>query len=81
MMDINTVRTFFLWCTIVNGGLLILSSLMLAFAGDWVFRAHGKLFPMARETFNGVLYGFLGVFKVVVIVFNLTPYIALVIVG
>jgi hypothetical protein len=41
-MDIATVRAFFMWCTIVNGGLLILSFLICAFAGDWVYRMHGR---------------------------------------
>ncbi|MFH1968842.1 MAG: DUF6868 family protein [Verrucomicrobiota bacterium] len=78
-MDINIIRTFFMWCTIMNGGLLILSSLILAFAGDWVFRMHGKWIPITREAFNVAIYCFLGFFKIIVISFNLVPYIALVI--
>ena len=80
-MDINTIRAFFMWCTIVNGGLLILSSLILLLAGDWVFRIHSKWFPMPREAFNAAIYHFLGFFKIIVISFNLVPYIALVIIG
>jgi len=79
-MDIQTVRAFFLWCTIINGGLLILSSLILMCAGDLVYRLHGKWFPMPRQTFNVLIYGFLGFYKIVVISFNLVPYVALVII-
>ncbi|MCG2659358.1 MAG: hypothetical protein L6437_03815 [Kiritimatiellae bacterium] len=80
-MDITTVRAFFMWCTIMNGGLLILSSLILVFAGDWVHQMHSKWFPMPRETFNVVIYSFLGLFKIVILVFNVVPYVALLIIG
>lgn len=80
-MDIHTVRTFFMWCTIMNMALLVLSSLICACAGDWVYRMHSKWFPMSREVFNVVLYSFIGVFKVFVLVFNLVPYIVLLIMG
>lgn len=79
-MDINTVRTFFMWCTIINGGLLILMSLILAFAGNWVFRVQERWFPISRETFIIVIYSFLGLYKIIVISFNLVPYIALVVI-
>ena len=80
-MEIETVRAFFMWCTIVNVALLILSFLICAFAGDLIYRAHGRWFPMSREAFNVVLYSYLGLYKIGVLIFNLVPYIALQIVG
>ena len=76
-MDIHMLCVFFMWCTIINAGLLILMSLILAFAGDWIYRLHTKLFPMPRETFNVVIYSFLGLYKIALIMFNLVPYVAL----
>ena len=80
-MDIDTVKAFFMWCTILNGALLVLSSVMCACGGDWVYRMHSKWFTISREAFNVALYCFIGLFKVLVLVFNLAPYVALVIVG
>ncbi len=80
-MDIVTVRAFFLWCTVINGVLLVLSFLICAFAGDWVYRMHSRWFPISRESFNVAIYGFLGLFKMFVLGFNLVPYVALAIVG
>ncbi|MFH1477133.1 MAG: DUF6868 family protein [Verrucomicrobiota bacterium] len=80
-MDINTVRAFFMWCTIMNAGILMLASLILVFAGNRVFRIHSKWIPMTRDAFDIAIYCLLGFFKIVVIVFNLVPYIALVIIG
>lgn len=78
-MTICTVQTFFMWCTIINGALLVFSALICAFAGDWIYRMHGTLFSLPRESFNVVLYGFIGVFKILFLVFNLVPYLALLI--
>ncbi len=80
-MDIQTLTTFFMWCTIINGGILILWGVFCMFAADLVYRTHSKWFPMPRETFNVVIYSFLGVFKIFVIMFNVVPYIALRIMG
>ena len=80
-MDIDTLRAFFMWCTIINAALLVLSSIICAFARDWVYGVHSKWFPIPKETFNVVLYSFVGVFKMLVMIFNVTPYIALLVMG
>ncbi|NQT13687.1 MAG: hypothetical protein HQ582_13120 [Planctomycetes bacterium] len=80
-MDIATAREFFMWCTILNGGLLIVSSLICALAGDWVYAKHSQWYPIPREAFNVVIYSLIGLFKILFLVFNLAPYLALVIVG
>ena len=80
-MDIAMVREFFMWCTILNGGLLILSFLICASAGDWIFRMHSMWFPLPRDAFNIAIYSFLGLFKIFFLMFNLVPYVALVIMG
>lgn len=80
-MDIQTLTTFFMWCTIINGAFLVLWSIMFLLVSDFVYRMHSKWFPMPRETFNVVIYSFLGLFKMIIIVFNAIPYVALVIIG
>ncbi len=80
-MDIQTLTTFFMWCTILNVALLVLSSLICACARDWVYRAHSKWFPISKEAFNVAIYSFLGLYKILVITFNLIPYLALSIIG
>ncbi len=80
-MDIQTLTAFFMWCTILNVALLLFSSLMCICAGDWAYRIHSKLFSISKETFNVVIYSFIALYKLLVIVFILIPYIALLIVG
>jgi hypothetical protein len=76
-MDIQTLTVFFMWCTILNVALLLLSSLMCICAADWAYRIHSKLFSISRETFNVVIYSFIALYKLLVIVFILIPYVAL----
>ncbi len=78
-MDIAAIRTFFMWCTILNGSLLILSFILCCRGTDWVYRVHSKWYDIPRDTFNAMLYGFLGVYKMLWFVFNVIPYVALVI--
>ena len=42
-MDISTIRAFFMWCTVINGAILIFSSLILIFGGSFVYRMHSRL--------------------------------------
>ena len=80
-MDTEMLTRFFMWCTIINGGLFTIASLVLTFAPDWAFRMHTKYFPMPRETFTVVSYSFIGFMKILFLVFNLIPFVALLIVG
>ena len=80
-MDLHAVRSFFMWCTILNGGLLLLTSLVLLCAGDFVYRLHGRWFPVGREAFSVARYCFVGFMKVLFLMFNLVPYLALVLIG
>ena len=80
-MDIQTLIRFFMWCTSINGALLVFWTIMCRFALDWVYRTQSKWFPFPRDTFNAVMYAFLGGFKIVFLVFNVVPYVALLIVG
>jgi len=75
------LRTFFLWCTILNGAVLIFAFLICALAGDWAYRMHSKWFPISREAFNVAIYCFIGLYKLLFWVFSLVPFLALVIAG
>ena len=79
-MDIRKLTTFFKWCTIINGALLVFWAIMFMAAPDFIYSVHSELFPMPQETFNMVIYSFLGLFKILFLVFNLVPYVALLIV-
>ena len=80
-MDIQTLTTFFMWCTIINGALLVLWTTMCIVAPGLVYRTQRAWFPIPRKTFDVVIYSFLGLFKIFFLFFNVVPYVALLIVG
>ena len=80
-MDIESIRAFFMWCTILNVALLLLSLLFCLCAGDWIYQIHSKWFSISRQTFNVAIYSFIALYKIFILVFNLIPFIALLIVG
>lgn len=80
-MTLDILRGFLAWCTVINLCLYFVSFVVWVFAGDWVYRMHNTWFPMPRQTFNQAIYGFMGLYKLLIIVFNVVPYVALVIAG
>ncbi len=80
-MDIPTLTAFFMWCTIINVGILIAWTIVFGFAPDFMYRILIKWFAMPRETFNVVVYSGLAMFRILFVVFILVPFVALLIVG
>ncbi len=80
-MDIQMLTRFFMWCTILNVGILTLTSVVCIFFADFSYRMNNRFFSISREAFNVALVSFIGLFKIFVIVFNIVPYIALLIIG
>lgn len=80
-MDIITLKAFFLWCTIINGAMRLFIHVMRIFADDWAYSVHKKLFNVSRETYNTMLYSFIMFYKILWIVFNLVPWLVLLIIA
>ena len=80
-MDIQILTSFFMWCTIINVGMLLFLSLIYLLAPNLAYRLQSRWIPISRETFDVVFYSLVGFFKVIVLVFNVVPWIALLIIG
>ena len=79
-MALEQLTDLFKWMTIINIGLLVLSSVLVMVLKNFICTMHGKLFGIKEDNVATVVYGYLGMFKVLVIVFNLVPYISLVLI-
>jgi len=79
-MDISTLTNFFMWCVIINGGMYVLSVLACITMSDFMFSLHGKWFNIKREFFNMVLYSYIALYKILLIIFCVVPYIALLVI-
>jgi hypothetical protein len=76
-MTLEVFTSFLAWCTLVNLVFLLVWFFFLAAAGGWMKRMHGKWFNLTDEGFAAVHYKMLAYFKLLWVMFNLTPYLVL----
>jgi hypothetical protein len=81
MMNIELIREFFGWMVAINVVLYIWSAVMCIVGRKYIQKMHGKWFGLSPEAINAFLYGYLGVYKVVFLVFVFVPWIALLLIG
>jgi hypothetical protein len=80
-MSIESARSFFLYCSIINYVILLLWSLPLMFARDWLYRVWGRWFRLSTEQLDMLNISGITFYKVIIIVFNLVPCVALYVIG
>ena len=76
-ISIEQLTAFFGWCTVINIGLLLFSTLMVSLVRDFAINMHSKIFNLHPETLPAMYFDYLGRLKLLMIVFNLVPYLAL----
>jgi len=76
-MEIASITALFGWMTVINFGLLIISTLMLTVFRNQIIRIHNRVTGLDAATLRPAYLYFLAFYKVLIIVFNLTPYLAL----
>jgi hypothetical protein len=79
-MNLEQLTEFFKWMTIINIGLLIISSVVVMVLKNVICKMHGKLFGLKEEQVAIAAYSFLGMYKLLVLVLNIVPYISLVLI-
>lgn len=77
MMNIETVRSFFLWCTVINYAVLLLWVVIFWVVHGWHFRLTNRFFKVSVETYDLVNFFGIAAFKIAIILLNLVPFIAL----
>lgn len=80
-MTLESLRDFFGWCTLIHMGVLILWTLVFVAGHGWLYRIHGRMFPMPESTFNAIHYGGLAFYKLTIFVFCLVPWVVLLVMG
>jgi hypothetical protein len=65
------------WCSLLNLAVLLWWASLLLFARDRVYRLHCRWFELTRAQFDAIHYAGLALYKILWLMFNLTPYLAL----
>ena len=76
-MTIETARSFFLWCSIINYGVLILWAVLTIFFRDGLYRLWCNFVRLSPEQIDMFNVGGITLYKIGVIIFNVVPCIAL----
>jgi len=78
-MSTDNIIDFFKWCFILNYSLMCFTALIIYFFIDSMYSIHRKLgfYSGDKDNYRSLIFNYLGNWKMVVIVFNLTPWIVL----
>ena len=79
-MDIEILKSFFFWCMIINFGIYLFAVVAVIAFRDFICKMHTKWFDIDNQTAKHSLYKYLAAYKLLVTIFNFTPWIALVII-
>jgi hypothetical protein len=80
-MSVELTRSFFLWCAVVNYGVLLVWFLVFVFAHDGIQRIHGRWFHLSGDQFDALHYAGMAIFKIGIILLNLVPFVVLSVLG
>lgn len=80
-MSIKTARRGLLWCAGINYGLLVVWFLLFLLLHEWLHQHWSRWFRLSAEQFDFLNFAGMMLLKIFILVFNLVPFIALLIVG
>ena len=76
-MDLKQFRSILGWCVVINFGLLIFITLLFVIAKEWIFNMWSIFYTIPYEAFDIIMISIVGIWKIIVFVFFLVPYIAI----
>ncbi len=77
MMTITIFQSFLGWSLVINVAVLLGWILAIKYAHDYVYQVHNYWISISHESFNNIHYGGIGLYKLLIVVFNLVPYLTL----
>ena len=77
MTNIESLTTFFGWCSVINIGVLIVSTIALLVLQGPIAGLHSKMFGVNPANLPTTYFQYLGNYKIAIFVLNVVPYFAL----
>ena len=74
-MTIEMARSFFLWCTVINYGVLLWWAVLYRFARNGLLRVWRQWIRVSDDQFDLINLAGMTAYKIGVILFNLVPCI------
>ncbi|HAU67819.1 MAG: hypothetical protein P8I38_02695 [Arenicella sp.] len=76
-MNVELLTDFLEMCLLINAGILLFTFLAMMVFKSFIVKQHGTIFGLSEHELQGRYFSYFAHFKVLIIVFNLTPYLAL----
>lgn len=77
MDSIDTLATFFGWCTVINIGVLVFGGLAWAIVKEGISELAARMFGVSAEAVKATLFHVLMQYRAAILLLNLVPYVAL----
>ena len=75
--SMEAVTAFFGWTTVINFALLVVATIMVVVMRGSISRMHGRMFGLETADLSRAYFQSIAQYKIAIIVFSLTPYVAL----
>ncbi|MGH1537936.1 MAG: DUF6868 family protein [Gammaproteobacteria bacterium] len=76
-MDKSELLHLLGWCSLIYIIVLFVWALFFIIGRNWIYNIHSKWFSISEEKFDIIHYSLIGLFKILLIVFFLIPYLVL----
>ena len=76
-MNMTQWTSFLGYCLILNYAILIIWFFAFVFIKNFIKKLHLQWFKLSDTQFDAIHYSAMAIYKILILVFNLVPYIAL----
>ncbi len=76
-VNIETARSFFFWCSVIDIVILLVWAALATLGRDWLYRLVNRLFRISPEQIDMLNLAGITLYKCGVLLFNIVPCIAL----
>lgn len=80
MITLEITKQLLGWCLVINLAILVLTSLLIIVAREPIAKLHAKMFGIDEAVVALEYFRYLANYKIAILILNLTPYIALVVI-
>ncbi len=77
MNSIETLTTFFGWCSVINLGALLLATLFFSVLHEFAGKFHAKIFGVTKEEAKATFFRVFQQYRLAWVILNVVPFIAL----
>ena len=77
MEMLEVAKSFFGWCTLINFVILAFAGFALIFMRTSIVQIHQAFFGLDEKQLLPIYFKYLAYYKIAIVVFSLTPFLAL----